>query len=222
MSWRDPTETYPTHGVHPYICHTAHKSMDNWRFFILVDWIDKTNQNWYTNLNSQCIAYFWLKNVQELRKSLIKYVFMPRKKCEIIFTSHSLEWNTKKINLWKPGWCTFEGQCLVLPGGQMEENSDKTTPPSTPQLCTGLAWSSDETTGWKWPERSNTYFITEVGTGRARTTCSPSSFVRTRSFGCKWDVVKASTISVLIQNISCFVHFFCYLSFSYPPAKVLH
>ena len=52
----------------------------------------------------------------------------------------------------------------------MEENSDKTTPPSTPQLCTGLAWSSDETTGSKWPERSNTYFITEVGTGRARTT----------------------------------------------------
>ena len=46
------------------------------------------------------------------------------------------------------------------------ENSDKTTLPSTPQLCTGLAWSSDETGGWKWGEKgAATYFTTEVGTG---------------------------------------------------------
>ena len=47
------------------------------------------------------------------------------------------------------------------------ENSDKTTLPSIPQLCTGRAWSSDETGFWKWGERgAATYFTTEVGTGR--------------------------------------------------------
>ena len=47
------------------------------------------------------------------------------------------------------------------------ENSDKTTLPSIPQLCTGRAWSSDETGFWKWGEKgAATYFTTEVGTGR--------------------------------------------------------
>ena len=62
----------------------------------------------------------------------------------------------------------------LLPGGQMDGNSDKTASlhPTLPPLCPMLYCclpvlpfcSSDETGLSKWAERNNTYFIREVGT----------------------------------------------------------
>ena len=72
--------------------------------------------------------------------------------------------------------CMFWSEYLVrlgitlLPSGQMDGNSDKTTslhPTLPPFSAVVLSFcSSDETGLSKWPERNNTYFIREVGTAR--------------------------------------------------------
>ena len=69
--------------------------------------------------------------------------------------------------------CMFRSEYLVrlgitlLPSGQMDGNSDKTTslhPTLPPFSAVVLSFcSSDETGLSKWPERNNTYFIREVG-----------------------------------------------------------
>ena len=70
--------------------------------------------------------------------------------------------------------CMFRSEYLVrlgitlLPSGQMDGNSDKTTSlhPTLPSFSAVVLsfCSSDETGLSKWAERNNTYFIREVGT----------------------------------------------------------
>ena len=78
----------------------------------------------------------------------------------------SLEGNSPKCMFWSEYLVRLG--ITLLPSGQMDGNSDKTTslhPTLPPFSAVVLSFcSSDETGLSKWPERNNTYFIREVGT----------------------------------------------------------